>query len=88
MENVDKKVAAANEISGGVLVKKIKDGLLKATKMQDGFVITSVNDQEIKTVDDLKEALKLAKGSTVRLMGIYPGFQGTYAYPLNLGGGE
>ena len=88
LENVDKKVAAANEISGGVLVKKIKEGLLKATKMQDGFVITSVNEQEVKTVDELKEALKLAKGSTVRLMGIYPGFQGTYAYPLNLGGGE
>lgn len=88
LENVDKKVATANEISGGVLVKKIKDGLLKATKMQDGFVITSVNDQEIKTVDDLKAALTQAKGSTVRLMGIYPGFQGTYAYPLNLGSGE
>ena len=84
-ETVDKKIAAANDIAGGVLVKKIKDGgLLKATKMQDGFVITSVNDQEIKTVDDLKAALTIAKGGTVRLMGIYPGFQGTYAYPLTL----
>lgn len=88
LENVDKKVAQANDIPGGVLVKKIKDGLLKATKMQDGFVITSVNDIEIKTVDDLKSALVAAKGGTVRLMGIYPGFQGTYAYPLNLSGNE
>ena len=86
LENVDKKVAAANDISGGVLVKKIKDGLLKATKMQDGFVITSVDDQEIKNLDDLQKALKDAKGNTVRLMGIYPGFQGTYAYPLTLSG--
>jgi len=86
LENVDKKIATANDISGGVLVKKIKDGLLKATKMQDGFVITSVDDQEIKNLDDLKKALTDAKGNTVRLMGIYPGFQGTYAYPLTLSG--
>ena len=86
LENVDKKIASANDISGGVLVKKIKEGLLKATKMQDGFVITSVNDEEIKNVDDLKKALNNAKGGTVRLMGIYPGFQGTYAYPLTLTG--
>ena len=84
-EAVDKKVAAANDISGGVVVKKIKEGgLLKATKMQEGFVITSLNDEEIKSVDALKEALKNAKGGSVRLMGIYPGFQGTYAYPLTL----
>ena len=87
LENVDKKIAAANDISGGVLVKKIKEGgLLKATKMQDGFVITSVNDQEIKNLDDLKAALTNAKGSSVRVLGIYPGFQGTYAYPLTLTG--
>lgn len=85
-ENLEKKVATANEIAGGVLVKKIKDGLLKATKMQEGFVITSVNDEEVKSVDELKSALSNAKGGTVKLLGIYPGFQGTYAYPLTLNG--
>ena len=86
LENLDKKTATANDIAGGVLVKKIKEGLLKATKMQDGFVITAVNDTEIKSLDDLKAALTSAKGGTVKLLGIYPGFQGTYAYPLNLSG--
>lgn len=86
LENLDKKIAAANEISGGVLVKKLKEeGLLKKTKMQDGFVITSVNDVEVKNIDELKAALSKAGSGTVRLLGIYPGFQGTYAYPLNLG---
>ncbi len=85
LENVDKKIALNNEIAGGVLVKKIKEGILKNTKMQDGFVITSINDVEIKSVEELKAALTNLKGSTVRLQGIYPGFQGTYAYPLNLG---
>src|SRR6478609_6696454 len=49
----DSKVAAANQITGGVVVKKIGEGLLKKTRMQEGFIITSVNDQEIKTVADL-----------------------------------
>ncbi len=85
LQNLDKKIAAANDISGGVLVKTIKDDSpLKKSKMQDGFVITSVNDIEVKNIDEFKTALSSAKGGSVRLLGIYPGFQGTYAYPLNL----
>ncbi len=85
LENLDKKIAAANDIAGGVLVKKLKDqGLLKKTKMQDGFVITSVNDIEVKNIEEFKAALSKAGNGNVRLLGIYPGFQGTYAYPLTL----
>ena len=84
LENVDKKVAAANELSGGVVVKKIGTGLLKNTKMQDGFIITSVNGREVKNLDELKSILVASKGGTVRLEGVYPGYEGSYAYPLNL----
>jgi S1-C subfamily serine protease len=84
LENVDKKVAAANELSGGVVVKKIGSGLLKNTKMQDGFIITSVNGREVKNIEELKNVLVASKGGTVRLEGIYPGYEGSYAYPLNL----
>ena len=51
--------------------------------MQEGFVITSVDGQDIKNLDDLKSILGNAQG-TVRLEGIYPGYDGTYGYPLNL----
>jgi len=37
----------------------------------------------VKNVDDLKAILGSAQG-TVRLEGIYPGYEGTYGYPLNL----
>lgn len=84
LENVDKKVAVANELSGGVVVKKVGNGYLKNTKMQEGFIITSVNGQEVKNVDELKSVLLVSKGGTVRLEGIYPGYEGSYAYPLNL----
>ncbi|NNV54391.1 PDZ domain-containing protein [Panacibacter sp. KCS-6] len=83
LETVDKATAKKNEITGGVLVKSIGKGLLKNTRMQEGFVITSVDGQEVNNLDDLKAILSNAQG-TVRLEGIYPGYEGTYGYPLNL----
>jgi Do/DeqQ family serine protease len=81
--NLDKATAQKNNIPGGVLVKKIGSGALKNTRMQEGFVITGVNGQEVKNLDELKEALKNS-GGQVKLEGIYPGYEGTYAYPLML----
>ena len=81
---IDSKTASANNIAGGVLVKKIGEGLLKKTRMQEGFIITSVNDQEIKTIADLDKILSINKGRKVKIEGIYPGFESTYPYPLDL----
>ena len=80
---LDKATAQKNDIAGGVLVKKLGNGLLKNTRMQEGFVITSVDGKDVKSVDDLKTILNSSQG-TVRLEGIYPGYEGTYGYPLNL----
>ena len=54
LENLDKKTATTYDIPGGVVVRKIGSGYLSKTKMQDGFVITSVNGIVVKNVDDLK----------------------------------
>jgi hypothetical protein len=37
----------------------------------------------VSSKEQLAEMLTKAQG-TVRLEGIYPGFEGTYAYPLNM----
>jgi S1-C subfamily serine protease len=79
---VDKKVAQANEISGGVVIKKIS-GAFQKSRIQEGFVVTSVNGTEVKTVDDFTAAIKNAKG-TIYLDGIYPGFTESYRYPVKL----
>jgi len=83
LETYDKKKALQAGISGGVLVKKINNGVLKSTKMQDNFVITGVNGANVTTVEELKTALNSATG-IIRLEGIYPGYEGVFAYPLNL----
>lgn len=84
--NLDAATAKKNDLSGGVLVKKLGTGVLKNTRMQEGFVITSVDGQPVSNLDDLKAALGNAHG-TVRLEGVYPGYEGTYGYPLNLDNG-
>jgi S1-C subfamily serine protease len=84
-ENLDKKAAAAYDVPGGVVVRKIGSGALSKTKMQDGFVITSVNGIVVKSIDDLQVALEKNKGNNVKLEGMYPGYEGSYGYPLNLG---
>jgi Do/DeqQ family serine protease len=85
LENLSKSKADSYDLQGGVVVKKINDGgLLSKTRMQEGFIITSVNGRDITNLDDLKNALTGVSG-TLRLEGIYPGYDGTYTYPLNLG---
>jgi S1-C subfamily serine protease len=66
-------------------VKKInRDGPFSKTRMQDGFIITSVNGIDIKSTEELSRAISRLKGETIQLEGIYPGYDGIYRYPLNL----
>lgn len=84
---IDKATAQKNNIAGGVVVKKINGGLLKGTRMEAGFIITRINGQEVKTLEELNKFLSEASGQ-VQLEGIYPGYEGTYGYPLNLSSEE
>ncbi len=84
LTNLDSKKADEYDVTGGVVVKKIREGgKLSETKMDEGFVITSVNGRAIKSIDELSKVLNSAVG-TVKLEGFYPGFRGSYTYPLDL----
>lgn len=84
LANLDSKKADEYDVTGGVVVKKITEGgKLSQTKMDEGFVITSVNGRAIKSIEELSRILNSAIG-TVKLEGFYPGFRGTYTYPLDL----
>jgi len=84
LATLDSKKADQYDVEGGVVVKKIRaGGKLSETKMDEGFVITSINGQAVKSVEDLSKMLDNVLG-TVRLEGFYPGYRGTYTYPLNM----
>ena len=53
--------------------------------MQDGFIITSVNGTDITNIEELSQAIRSLKGETIQLEGFYPGYDGIYRYPLNIG---
>ncbi|MGQ0739457.1 MAG: trypsin-like peptidase domain-containing protein [Bacteroidota bacterium] len=86
LENLDKRKATQYGIEGGVLVKKIKTGgAFSKTRMQEGFVITSVNDADISNLDELTKALQGSRGGSIYFEGIYPEAPGAvYRYPLIL----
>ncbi|MFM7358071.1 MAG: trypsin-like peptidase domain-containing protein, partial [Sediminibacterium sp.] len=82
---VDSKTAAANKISGGVMVRKIRDGILrKRTRLEEGFIITKVGNEEVKNMTDFERILNANKGRTVMLQCVYPDVDGTYPIPLDL----
>lgn len=84
LETLDKKNAEKYDVEGGVVVKNIKkDSPFGRTRMQEGFIILSVNGQDVTSVQNLGRILSRLEG-TIQIEGIYPGSDGTYRYPLSL----
>ena len=71
----------------GVQVVSISDGLLKNAGVQKDFIIMKINNQDIKDVNDVESALKAASQSEMNslfIWGKYPsGKTGTYAIDLS-----
>ncbi|MFN8281636.1 MAG: Do family serine endopeptidase [Chitinophagales bacterium] len=68
-------------INGGLKVTKIKDGIIKKnTNMQEGFVITSVNNRPISKKDDLENMISDNNGNGILLEGKYPNQNGIQYY--------
>ncbi|MFT4092507.1 MAG: trypsin-like peptidase domain-containing protein [Niabella sp.] len=89
LKNADPKSLTKYRVSGGVEVTNIRaDGPLKRTRMEKGFIITSVNGQDIKNTDEFLKVLSSMRSSTVQLEGIYPGYNGVYTYQINLNGDD
>ena len=84
LKTIDEKTAKKNNIEGGVAVTNIKEGSpFQKARVGEGFIITSVEGIEVSSVDEFRKAIANAEG-TVRLEGIFDGYDGAYTYPLNL----
>jgi Do/DeqQ family serine protease len=85
LETVSKEDAKELGYKGGVMVKSIAQrGLLSKVRIQEGYVIIKANNKEVLNVEDLRKALEGATG-TVKLEGVYPGYEGVYPIIINLG---
>ena len=58
-------------IGGGVKVTEINAGKLLKKGVKKGFIITSINDESIKNINDLYLSLKKTRGGVI-ITGVYP----------------
>jgi serine protease Do len=84
LKEIDAKIAKKLGIDGGIKVTKIKDGKLKReTQMQEGFIITHVYNQPVKSVNELLKKIQESKDG-VMLQGVYEDVPGKYYYAFGL----
>ena len=70
-------------VSGGVRVKKIMDGKLAETDIEEGFIIVKANGKNVKTTKDLQAIMSAVKeGEGLMLIGMYPNSSRMYYYAV------
>jgi len=86
IEDVDQKILNRLELKGGVRVSKLQNGKLsRFTDMREGFIITHIDDQPVKSAKQVNEILKKKKeGDLVTFSGIYEDFPREYIYALRM----
>ena len=83
---VSKETMSQLNISYGLEVIKVNKGKMSEAGISRGFIIQRVNDESIKTIDDLQRVVKEASTSkepVLYIQGIYPtGRKAYFAVPL------
>ena len=73
LEEVSKKDIQNLGIKSGVKIKDVGEGKLRSVGIRDGFIITAVNDQPVKSTDDIQTILSSIKPEgRVIINGVYP----------------
>ena len=84
LESLNKEQAKELGVESGVKVIALYAGKLrKSTQVREGFIITHIDGQGVKNVDDVIKALEDKKGG-VMLEGVYEDMPGKYYYAIGL----
>ena len=86
LEDLDPKVQKRLELESGVRVKSLGNGkIARYTDMEEGFIITHVNDKPVKSAKELNEILKNKKpGDQVIFAGVYEDYPREYLYAIKM----
>ncbi|MEQ8909441.1 MAG: Do family serine endopeptidase [Vicingaceae bacterium] len=77
LEDADEETLEKLAVTGGVEVKELLPGKLRKSGMQEGFIITGVDNKKVKNKNELFKILKDKKGG-VLLNGVYPNGREAY----------
>ena len=70
-------------VTGGVRVKKLTEGKLAETDIEEGFIIVKANGKNVKTTKDLQAIMASVKeGEGLMLIGMYPNSSRMYYYAV------
>ena len=67
----EKQRLSRYKIDGGVKIMDIKGGKLSRAGVSEGFIITKVNGKQVRSVNELKDALADKSGAMVQFEGVY-----------------
>ena len=86
LEDLDQKTLRSLELNNGVKVKTLDNGRIsRYTDMEEGFIITKIDDVAVKTAKEVNDLLKKKKpGELVTFSGVYPDFPREYIYALRM----
>lgn len=86
VEDIETKELKRLDIEYGVKVKDLGNGkLARYTEMREGFIITKVNDQAIKSTKEFDELLRKKKaGDLIILTGTYEDFPREFNYAFRM----
>jgi serine protease Do len=59
-------------VSNGLKVVEVKDGVLRRGGISKDFIIIQINGQKVDSKTDLENALKAGRSKTVKVQGMYP----------------
>ena len=77
MRNLKKEEQEKLNLRGGVKITEINGGKLRKAGIREGFVITEIDNQEVKDLDELNEMLSEKSGG-VLIGGVYPNGEKKY----------
>jgi Do/DeqQ family serine protease len=86
LEDVDAKTLKGLELENGVKVKSLNSGKIgRYTDMEEGFIITRVDDTKVKSAKEVNEILKKKKaGDLLTFSGVYENYSREYIYAIRM----
>jgi hypothetical protein len=71
-ENVPEKLKEKLGIDGGVQITELRDGKWREVRMKEGFIITGIDNEKIRDIEDLKAYFRNPRKDGILIEGVYP----------------
>ncbi len=83
LKPIEEREKQRTGVSNGVQVVKLEEGKLSEAGVREGFIIISVNGENVRSVNDIKTIYnRIPDGAKLEIQGLYPGGDYVYVYQI------